>query len=175
LGFGGRAGGLLWAVVAALLLRACVVEPVRLSDDSMAPFLSEGDVAVVSKLHYGLRVPGAGALLVEWAGPAKGDLVVVVSVGDPPLSLMRRISAVPGDRVGLPGGEERELGPGEFFVLAEQEDEVGVMDSRRFGPVHRRSIIGKVTHTWATKNPSTEAGSRVESAQSRWRVLQPVL
>lgn len=152
-------------------MRACVVEPVRLSDDSMAPVLVDGDVALVSKLRYGLRVPGAGAMMVEWSRPQRGDLVVAVAVGDPPLSLLRRISAVPGDSVTLPDGKTATLGPDEYYLRAEASGEV--MDSRRFGPVRRRSITGKVTHTWFAKKPSNEAGSKVES--SGWRILQPVL
>jgi len=151
---------LLFAACAAFVMRACVVEPVRLTDDSMAPVYSDGDVAFVSKLRYGIRVPGAGAMLWEWSPPQKGDLVVAVSVGDPPVNLMRRIGAVPGEKVTFEG-KEVVLKRGEYFLLAEKSE--GVMDSRRLGPVPRRSIIGKVTYAWFTKNPSNEAGTQVES------------
>lgn len=154
---------LLLAVCVAFAMRACVVEPVRLTYDSMAPVFTDGDVAFVSKLRYGIRVPGAGAMLWEWSAPKKGDLVVAVSIGDPPVSLMRRISALPGEKV-MFEGKEIELKPGQYFLLAEKAE--GVMDSRRFGPVPRRSIIGKVTYTWFAKNPSNEEGSKVESGQS---------
>lgn len=155
---------LLCALCAAFAMRACVVEPVRLSDDSMAPAYADGDVAFVSKLRYGIRVPGAGAMLWEWSPPEKGDLVVAVSVGDPPANLMRRIGAVPGEKVAF-GGGEIELKPGQYFLLAEKAE--GVMDSRRFGPVPRRSIIGKVTYAWAPKNPSNAEGTKVESVSEK--------
>jgi signal peptidase I len=151
---------LFFAACVAFAMRACVVEPVRLTDDSMAPVYSDGDVAFVSKLRYGIRVPGAGAMLWEWSPPQKGDLVVAVSVGDPPVNLMRRIGALPGEKVAFEG-KEVVLKPGEYFLLAEKSE--GVMDSRRFGPVPRRSIIGKVTYAWFAKNPSNEDGSQVES------------
>jgi signal peptidase I len=170
---GRRFSRLFWVAMAALAFRACVFEPVRMTDDSMTPLLSDGDVAFVSKLRYGLRVPGAGTMLLEWSKPKKGDLVVVVSVGDPPVNLMRRISAVPGDQVTLPDGKVTTLPKGEYFVRASQPDDG--WDSRKFGPVPRQSIIGKVTHTWLAKNPSKEEGSKVESQQSNWRVLQPIL
>lgn len=169
----GKFGKLLWVAAAALTFRACVVEPVRLTDDSMSPVLSDGDVAFVSKLRYGLRVPGAGAMLVEWATPQKGDVVVVVATGDPPINLMRRISGMPGEKVAMPDGKEIELKDGQYFLLAEQKE--GVMDSRRFGAVARKSIIGKVTHTWFAKKTSSEEGSKVESEKSGWRILQPIL
>jgi signal peptidase I len=160
-------------MMAAFLMRACVFEPVRLTDDSMAPVLNDGDVALVWKLRYGLRVPGAGAILLEWSKPKKGDLVVAVSAGDPPMNLLRRIVAVPGDSVKLPDGKDAILKDEEFYLVAAQSE--GVMDSRKFGPVLRRSIIGKATHVWVGKNPSAEAGSKVESKKFAWGQLKTIL
>jgi signal peptidase I len=80
---GKRLTRLFWVLSFALVLRACVVEPVRMTDESMAPVLQDGDVVLVSKLRYGLRIPGAGAIMVEWDPPKKGDLVVAVSFDDP--------------------------------------------------------------------------------------------
>lgn len=164
---------LVWVIFAAFAMRACVFEPVKLTDESMVPVVAEGDMVLVSKLYYGIRVPGSGAMILEWNKPKKGDLVVAISAGEPPVDLLRRIDAVPGDKVKLPDGKEAVLKPNEFFVRAEQSE--GVMDSRQFGPVLRRSIIGKATHTWFAKNPSAEAGSKVDSSKSSWRILQPIL
>jgi len=169
---GKRLSRLFWVLVLALCLRACVVESVRMTDDSMLPPLHEGDVVFVSKLRYGLRMPGAGAVLVEWSAPQKGDLVVSVAVGDPPLNLLRRITAVPGDKVMGLDGKELTLKEGEYFLAAEQKD---ATDSRKLGPVNRKTLIGKATYVWAAKRPSSETGSRVESPKlPAWRVLQPL-
>lgn len=172
---GKRLSRLFWVLAFALGLRACVLEPVRMTDESMLPMLQDGDVALVSKLRYGLRIPGAGAMVLEWQEPQKGDLVVAVSVGDPPISVLRRITAVAGEKVMDPDGKEITLKEGEFFLAAEQKDAI---DSRKLGPVPRKTIIGKATHVWLGKRPSPEASSQVESAQSApqsaWRVLQPL-
>ncbi|RZA04828.1 MAG: signal peptidase I [Proteobacteria bacterium] len=164
---------LLWVGFAAFCMRACVLEPVKLTDDSMMPTLAEGDVAFVSKLRYGIRVPGAGAMLYEWAEPKVGDLVVAASVGEPTVTLLRRVASVPGEKAKLENGTVVELKPGEYFLLAEKKD--GTLDSRRIGPVLRRTIIGKVTHRWTAKNPSSAATSQVDSSQPNRRTLQPVL
>lgn len=169
---GKRLGRLMWVVALAIVLRACVLEPVRMTDDSMTPVLYDSEVALVSKLVYGLRVPGAGSMLLEWSTPQKGDLVVSVAVGDPPVTVLRRIAAVPGDKVTMPNGKEGTLKPGEYFLAAEQKE--GVMDSRKMGPVPRKSIIGKATYIWLTKRPSSVEGTRVESSQSDWRILLPL-
>ena len=158
-----RISRLLWIFAFALGLRACVVEPVRVTDESMVPVLQDGDVVLVSKLHYGLRVPGAGSILTEWRAPQKGDLVVAVAVGDPPISVLRRISAVPGDTVTMPDGKSEVLKEGEFFLAAEQKE---AADSRKLGPVSRKAIIGKATYVWLAK--------KVDSPKSDWRMLQPL-
>lgn len=154
------------------MLRACVLEPVKLTDESMIPVVSDGDTVLVSKLKYGLRIPGSGVMLLEWTQPKKGDLVVAVSVGDPPLNVLRRISAVPGDSVRLPNGIDANLVKDQFYLSAEQKE--GALDSRQFGIVSRRAIIGKATHIWMPKNQitSTDGGSKVESKS---RFLQPIL
>jgi signal peptidase I len=164
-----RLSRLFWVFFVALLLRACVLEPVRVTDESMTPVLQEGEVVLVSKFRYGLRVPGAGAILAEWDPPQKGDLVVAVSVGDPPVNLLRRITGLPGEKMPLPDGKELVLKEGEYFLSAEQKDAI---DSRKLGPAPRKTIIGKATHIWLAKRPSAEAGSQVES--SNRRLLQPL-
>jgi signal peptidase I len=179
---GKRLSRLFWILAAALLLRACAFESVRMTDDSMQPLLRDGDVVFVSKLRYGLRVPGAGAVMLEWSEPKKGDLVVAVSIGDPPVNLLRRITAVAGEKVTGPDGKEVTLKEGEYFLAAEQKDG---MDSRKLGPVNRKAIIGKATYVWVAKRPSTEGGNQVESPEqsatsaegassTKWRVLQPL-
>ncbi len=171
-----RLGRLIWVAALALCLRACVLEPVRMTDDSMSPRLEDGDVVLVSKLRYGLRVPGAGALLLEWANPLVGDLVVSVAVGDPPVSVLRRIKAGPGEKVTLPDGKDAVLKEDEFFLAAEQDS--SVLDSRKLGPVPRKSIVGKATYVWRSKRPSVREGSRLESTDPGWslggRLLQPL-
>ena len=164
---------LLWVAFAAFCMRACVLEPVQLSDDSMMPTLADGDVAFVSKLRYGIRVPGAGAMLLEWQEPKVGDLVVAASVGDPAATLLRRVAAVPGGSAKLEDGSQITLRPGEYFLVADKKE--GTLDSRKIGPILRRAIIGKVTHRWTAKTASTPDQSRVDSSEPNRRTLQPVL
>ena len=86
-------------------------------------------------------------------------------------SLLRRIVAVPGDPVKGPDGKDIRLKDGEFYLAAEQKDG---LDSRKLGPVSRKTIIGKASYLWVAKRPSSEGSSRVESSQPAWRILQPL-
>lgn len=64
------------AVLVALLLRAFVVEPFKIPTGSMIPTLLIGDHIFVSKFTYGLRVPFTEIFMVEFAKPARGEVVV---------------------------------------------------------------------------------------------------
>ncbi len=144
-----------------------------MTDDSMVPRLNEGDIVFVSKVSYGLRVPGAGALLLEWKQPQKGELVLVASMSDPPATVLRRIANVPGEQIQLPGKDPQILKADEYFLLAETQAEA--LDSRLFGPLARRFIVGKATHVWPSKTSSASGGSGVESSKSIWRLPQRIL
>jgi signal peptidase I len=159
-----RFKAIFFVICAAFAMRACVLEPVRMSDESMSPALAEGEIAFVSRLAYGLRVPGAGAMLLKWQSPQKGDLVVAVAVGDPPMNMLRRVDGLPGDEIGkTPEGQPIKLKSNEYFLVAEQTE--GVMDSRKLGPIPERAIIGKVTYLWGAKKSSNETQSQVESSE----------
>lgn len=67
---------------------------------SMQPTILPGDVVVIDKLAYDLRVPFTFARLARWADPARGDIVVCFSPEDG-TRLVKRIVALPGDTVEL--------------------------------------------------------------------------
>jgi signal peptidase I len=66
----------------------------------MQPTILPGDVVVIDKLAYDLRVPFTFTRLARWADPARGDIVVCFSPEDG-TRLVKRIVALPGDTVEL--------------------------------------------------------------------------
>jgi signal peptidase I len=77
-------------------LRSAVVDYNPVPTGSMAPTILEGDVVWVNKLAYGLRVPLTTWHVAQWAHPARGDIVVVLSPLDG-TRLVKRVVGVPGD------------------------------------------------------------------------------
>lgn len=143
----------------AMLVRGCVLEPVRIADDAMAPGLWEGDVILISKLSYGLRIPGPGAIVAEWRDVKKGDLVMVAEVGEPPITVVRRILALPGESVELPAleGGNRALRSNEYLVVMDQKPkEFGGRDMKTL--VTRQAIVGKAWRIWIPADSKVESG-----------------
>lgn len=67
---------------------------------SMKPAILEGDRIFVNKLAYDLRIPFTDWRIVEWSGPARGDVVVFFSPDDE-VRLVKRVVGLPGDTIEL--------------------------------------------------------------------------
>ncbi len=67
---------------------------------SMKPTILEGDMILVNKLAYDLKVPFTLTRLAKWSAPSKGDIVVFFSPEDG-TRLVKRVVAGPGDTVEL--------------------------------------------------------------------------
>jgi signal peptidase I len=64
----------------------------------MRPTLLEGDVVFVNRLAYDLKLPLTDVVLMSLGEPQRGDVVTFSSPQDG-MRLIKRIAAVPGDRV----------------------------------------------------------------------------
>jgi signal peptidase I len=114
--------GLFPVLLAVFVLRSFVVEPFKIPSGSMVPTLRVGDLILVNKFHYGLRLPVLETKI--WANhqPQKGDVMVFRYPPNPSLDYIKRVVGVPGDRVEYTNkkltinGQPQALTPrGEFF------------------------------------------------------------
>ncbi len=91
------------ASAVVLVARASFADHYRVPSGSMEPTVAVGDQICVNKVAYGLRVPASQTYVVEGAGPARGDVVVLASPTDGEV-LLKRVVAVPGDVVEVADG-----------------------------------------------------------------------
>lgn len=141
------------AVALILGLRTFVAEPMGVPTASMTPTLRAGDSVLVNKLAYRFVDPQRRDLVV-FRRPASGEL------------MLKRVVGLGGDRVGVEDGVlhvngrairepfvDRRLvdsvyfGPvrvpaGAVFVMGDRRSDS--LDSRVFGSVPRRRILGRV-------------------------------
>jgi signal peptidase I len=66
----------------------------------MKPTIQAGDRVVVNKLAYDLKIPFTTIEVAHWGDPQRGDIVVLFSPVDG-TRLVKRVVAVPGDRVAM--------------------------------------------------------------------------
>jgi signal peptidase I len=116
----------LWAVILALFIKLFVFDFTLAQGESMEPAIKSGAVLVVSRLRYGLRLPGGRTYLLRWAAPRPGEVLIF----DTPLGelAVKRCAAL--------------AGKGDF--IAEGDNSLQSYDSRSYGPVPADNIVGKV-------------------------------
>ncbi|MGE5836661.1 MAG: signal peptidase I [Acidobacteriota bacterium] len=149
---------LLSAAVYATLIVTFGFQVARVEGQSMVPTLEDQDRLIVNKLAYRLGEPRVG------------DIVMLYYPEDPSKSFVKRIVAEPGDTIKIVDGrvlrndvpladdfipekyrDHDNLGPfvlprGYYYVMGDHRNNSS--DSRTWGYVPKRYIIGKVQLRW---------------------------
>jgi signal peptidase I len=167
-----KAGGLkLWlrdiliSVAIAVLIVVFLYQPVRVEGTSMLPRLEDRDRLFINKFVYRISA-------IE-----RGDVVVFRYPRDPEKSYIKRVIAVPGDRLRIDRGVVYINGQRQFenYIPDEYRDSRSLAevvipeesyfmmgdhrsissDSREFGPVDRSLVYGKAVFVYW---PARDAG-----------------
>lgn len=154
---------LLKIVVVAFLIiipvRLFVLQPFYVRGASMEPNFYDNEYLVVDEISY------------RFHEPRRGDVVVLRNPNLPSEYLIKRVIGLPGERIVVEDGQvsilnassgqggrlneteylpknrttfgsiDRTLGPTEYYVLGDNRP--FSLDSRSFGPIDRREIIGR--------------------------------
>ena len=91
--------GLFPVILAVFVLRSFLFEPFKIPSGSMIPTLLVGDLILVNKYTYGLRLPVLNTRLTAGTPPARGDVMVFRYPPKPSLDYIKRVVGVPGDEV----------------------------------------------------------------------------
>lgn len=106
-----------------------VIEVYKIVGSSMQPQVVPGDLVIVDKTAYA-KMP-----------PAVGDIIIHVFPDDRSKVFIRRIEALPGDRVTLEDGSQITVPHGSIYVMGDNREKS--MDSRDFGSVPLSDVLGK--------------------------------
>jgi len=91
--------GLFPVIVAVFVLRSFLFEPFKIPSGSMIPTLLVGDLILVNKFTYGVRLPVLNTKLTDGTPPQRGDVMVFRYPPKPTLDYIKRVVGVPGDEV----------------------------------------------------------------------------
>ncbi len=91
--------GLFPVIIAVFVLRSFLFEPFKIPSGSMIPTLLVGDLILVNKFTYGLRLPVLNTKITAGTPPQRGDVMVFRYPPKPSLDYIKRVVGVPGDTV----------------------------------------------------------------------------
>ena len=91
--------GLFPGSISVCFLRSFLVEPFKIPSGSMIPTLLVGDLILVNKFTYGLRLPVLNVKITEGTPPQRGDVMVFRYPPKPSLDYIKRVVGLPGDTV----------------------------------------------------------------------------
>jgi signal peptidase I len=91
--------GLFPVIISVFFLRSFLFEPFKIPSGSMIPTLLVGDLILVNKFHYGIRLPVINTKLTDGTPPQRGDVMVFRYPPKPSLDYIKRVVGVPGDEV----------------------------------------------------------------------------
>ncbi len=91
--------GLFPVILAVFVLRSFLFEPFKIPSGSMIPTLRVGDLILVNKFHYGIRLPVFNTKILANNEPRRGDVMVFRYPPQPSLDYIKRVVGLPGDEV----------------------------------------------------------------------------
>ena len=91
--------GLFPVIVIVFVLRSFLFEPFKIPSGSMVPTLLVGDLILVNKFHYGIRLPVINKKIISNHDVQRGDVMVFRYPEDPRMDFIKRVVGLPGDEV----------------------------------------------------------------------------
>lgn len=84
-------------IALVFVLRSFLYEPFKIPSSSMVPTLLVGDLILVNKFTYGIRLPVLNKKVIDVNNPQRGDVMVFKYPNDMSQDYIKRVVGVPGD------------------------------------------------------------------------------
>ncbi len=123
------------------------LEAFRIPSTSMEPTVMQGDRILADKTAY------------RRMSPKQGDIVIFVFPDDRSKNFIKRVEALPGETVTLADGKTLKVPHGSIYVIG--DNEAKSYDSRQFGFVPLRDVVGKVRQIYFSSGEDGIRWSRI--------------
>jgi signal peptidase I len=91
--------GLFPLLCVMFLLRSFLFEPFKVPTGSMIPSIAIGDMMLVNKFKYGVRLPILNTKVADVSSPQRGDIMVFRFPPKPTQNYVKRVIGLPGDDI----------------------------------------------------------------------------
>jgi len=149
--------GLFPVIAVVFFLRSFLVEPFKIPSGSMIPTLLVGDLILVNKFSYGVRLPVVHTKLFDVGLPQRGDVMVFRYPRDPSMDYIKRVVGLPGDtvaylnkRLTINGRPVALEGAGDFYdadrlsYTPQFSEKLGTIDHKILTELDKPSFISAV-------------------------------
>jgi len=149
--------GLFPVIAVVFFLRSFVVEPFKIPSGSMIPTLLVGDLILVNKYSYGVRLPLLNVKVIDVGSPERGDVMVFRFPRDPSMDYIKRVVGLPGDKISyenkrlwINGQEVPLVDAGEFYdserltYSRQYSEKLGAIDHKILTELEKPSFISAV-------------------------------
>ena len=149
--------GLFPVIAVVFFLRSFLVEPFKIPSGSMIPTLLVGDLILVNKFTYGVRLPVVHTKLFDVGLPQRGDVMVFRYPRDPSMDYIKRVVGLPGDtvaylnkRLTINGRPVALEGAGDFYdadrlsYTPQFSEKLGTIDHKILTELDKPSFISAV-------------------------------
>jgi signal peptidase I len=152
--------GLFPVILIVFLLRSFLFEPFKIPSGSMIPTLLVGDLILVNKFHYGVRLPVINKKIIDNNPVQRGDVMVFRYPVDPRQDYIKRVVGLPGDEVtfanqklSINGQPAPMVAKGEFFDADSLRYEPQF--SEKLGAVEHNILVNPQRQAWFGSDPKT--------------------
>ena len=156
--------GLFPVIALVFVLRSFAFEPFKIPSGSMLPTLEVGDLILVNKWVWGLRLPVVHTKLTEGSPVQRGDVMVFRYPPKPSVDYIKRVVGLPGDTVSylnkklvINGNEIEKIPVENYLGVREQHSETGSVSAQPLQFEQYREQLGTHTHM-ILNDPARPAG-----------------
>ena len=140
--------GLFPVILIVFLLRSFMFEPFKIPSGSMVPTLLIGDLILVNKFHYGVRLPVFNKKIISNNDVQRGDVVVFRYPQNPSIDYIKRAVGLPGDEIAylnqklyVNGKQVETVAQGEFFDEDPNSMRFRSRYTEKLGPVEHQILV----------------------------------
>ena len=152
--------GLFPVILIVFLLRSFLFEPFKIPSGSMIPTLLVGDLILVNKFHYGVRLPVINKKIIDNNAVQRGDVMVFRYPVDPRQDYIKRVVGLPGDEVSylnqklsINGQLLEATAQGEFFEADSLRYEPQYAE--KLGPIEHKMLVNPRRQAYYGPDPKT--------------------